>query len=42
VQAQETGTVWTVPQLRAFLNTARQHQLFAFFHLAAYTGHAVE
>jgi len=42
VQAQETGTVWTVPQLRAFLNTARQHRLFAFFHLAAYTGHAVE
>ncbi len=38
VQAQEPGTVWTVAQLRAFLNTARQHRLFAFFHLAAYTG----
>lgn len=30
-QAQEPGTVWTVVQLRAFLNTARQHRLFAFF-----------
>jgi hypothetical protein len=25
-------------QLRAFLATARQHRLFAFFHVAAYTG----
>jgi integrase len=30
--------VWTVDQLRAFLDTARQHRLFAFFHVAAYTG----
>jgi integrase len=37
-QASEPGTVWTVAQLRAFLATARQHRLFAFFHLAAYTG----
>jgi len=37
-QAPESGTVWTVAQLRAFLNTARQHRLFAFFHIAAYTG----
>jgi integrase len=37
-QTHEPGTVWTVGQLRAFLNTARQHRLFAFFHLAAYTG----
>ena len=37
-QAQEPGTVWTVAQLRAFLATARQHRLFAFFHVAAYTG----
>jgi integrase len=37
-QAQEPGTVWTVAQLRAFLTTARQHRLFAFFHAAAYTG----
>ena len=37
-QANEPGTVWTVAQLRAFLNTARQHRLFAFFHVAAYTG----
>ena len=32
------GAVWTVAQLRAFLATARQHRLFAFFHVAAYTG----
>jgi integrase len=37
-QAQEPGTVWTVAQLRTFLATARQHRLFAFFHVAAYTG----
>ena len=37
-QAHEPGTVWTVAQLRAFLATARQHRLFAFFHIAAYTG----
>ena len=37
-QAQEPGTVWTVAQLRAFLATAEQHRLFAFFHVAAYTG----
>jgi integrase len=35
---QEPGTVWTVAQLRAFLTTARQHRLSAFFHIAAYTG----
>jgi integrase len=38
VQAHERGTVWTVAQLRAFLATARQHRLSAFFHVAAYTG----
>ena len=38
VQVQEPGTVWTLAQLRAFLDTARQHRLFAFFHVAAYTG----
>jgi integrase len=37
-QAHEPGTVWTVTQLRGFLATARQHRLFAFFHVAAYTG----
>ena len=37
-QAHEPGTVWTVAQLRAFLATARQHRLWAFFHVAAYTG----
>jgi integrase len=35
---REPGTVWTITQLQAFLATARQHRLFAFFHLAAYTG----
>ena len=38
LQAQEPGIVWTVAQLPAFLATARQHRLFAFFHVAAYTG----
>jgi integrase len=37
-QTQEPGTVWTIAQLRAFLATAGQHRLFAFFHAAAYTG----
>lgn len=35
---QEPGTVWTVAQLRAFLDTAARHRLGAFFHVAAYTG----
>jgi integrase len=34
----DPGTVWTIAQLRAFLATARQDRLFAFFHVAAYTG----
>ena len=38
VPTREPGTVWTIAQLQAFLATARQHRLFAFFHLAAYTG----
>jgi len=38
VQAQEPGTVWTIAQLRTFLATAQQHRLFAFFHVAAFTG----
>jgi integrase len=38
VPARQPGTVWTIAQLQAFLATARQHRLFAFFHLAAYTG----
>ena len=37
-QGSEPGTVWTVAQLRAFLDTAAQHRLGAFFHVAAYTG----
>ena len=31
-------SVWTIAQLRAFLVAARQHRLFAFFYVAAYTG----
>jgi integrase len=38
VHTPEPGTVWTVAQLRAFLGTAAQHRLGAFFHVAAYTG----
>lgn len=34
----EPGQAWTPAQLRAFLDTAGQHRLFAFYHLAAYTG----
>jgi integrase len=34
----EPGRVWTPAQLRAFLDTAGQHRLFAFYRLAAYTG----
>jgi integrase len=34
----ELGTVWTPGQLGAFLITAQGHRLFAFYHLAAYTG----
>ena len=37
-QTPEPGTVWTVAQLRAFLDTAAHHRLGAFFHVAAYTG----
>ena len=36
--AAEPGTVWHPAQLAAFLTTARGHRLFAFYHLAAYTG----
>lgn len=34
----ESGKVWTPVQLRAFLATVATHRLFAFYHLAAYTG----
>ncbi|GAA3471950.1 hypothetical protein GCM10018965_065030 [Nonomuraea roseola] len=30
--------IWTPGQLREFLASAAEHRLFAFFHLAAYTG----
>jgi integrase len=36
--ARERGEIWTAGQLRVFLDVARRHRLFAFFHLAAYTG----
>jgi integrase len=36
--AAEPGTVWHPAQLAAFLATAQGHRLFAFYHLAAYTG----
>ena len=34
----EPGTVWAPTQLGAFLGIAQGHRLFAFYHLAAYTG----
>jgi integrase len=34
----ERGQIWTAGQLRLFLDVARAHRLFAFYHLAAYTG----
>jgi len=34
----ELAEVWEPPQLRVFLQTAADHRLFAFFHLAAFTG----
>jgi integrase len=35
---REPGGIWAPGQLAAFLGTAKGHRLFAFFHLAAYTG----
>jgi integrase len=35
---RERGEIWTAGQLRVFLDVARGHRLFAFYHLAAYTG----
>jgi integrase len=37
-RSAEPGTIWTPAQLRTFLAVARRHRLFAFFHVAAYTG----
>lgn len=36
-RTSSTG-MWTPADLHAFLETARSHRLFPFFHLAAYTG----
>lgn len=35
---RERGDIWTASQLRVFLDVARGHSLFAFFHPAACTG----
>ncbi|HEX2176665.1 MAG TPA: tyrosine-type recombinase/integrase [Nocardioidaceae bacterium] len=35
---REVGGLWTTDQLRAFLQAARQHRLYAFYRLAAYSG----
>jgi integrase len=35
---RERGQIWTAGQLRVYLEGARSHRLFAFYHLAAYTG----
>jgi integrase len=35
---RERGEVWSTTQVRAFLDQARGHRLFAFYHLASYTG----
>lgn len=37
-EVKEPGTVWTTDQLKAFLRFAQDHRLWAFFHVAAYTG----
>jgi integrase len=34
----ERGQIWTAGQLRVYLDVAKGHRLFAFYHLAAYTG----
>lgn len=35
---REVGEIWTPGQLQIFLQVATDHRLFAFYHLAAYTG----
>lgn len=35
---READGIWTPAQLRVFLQAVREHRLFAFYHLAAYTG----
>ncbi|MFI7147305.1 tyrosine-type recombinase/integrase [Nonomuraea sp. NPDC050022] len=37
-ETSEPGAVWTAAQLRSFLTAARDHRLWTFFHVAAYTG----
>jgi integrase len=38
IRASTPGQVWTMEHLRIFLASIRTHRLYAFFHLAAYTG----
>jgi integrase len=35
---REPGQIWTPEQFRTFMRVANGHRLYAFFHLAAYTG----
>jgi integrase len=35
---RERGQIWTPGQVRAFLDTAKVHRLFAFYHLALHSG----
>src|SRR5215469_7943602 len=39
--ASEPARVWTADQLCAFLAAAKSHRLYAFYHLAVYTGRGV-
>lgn len=38
IKTLKPGQVWTMAHLRIFLASIRTHRLYAFFHLAAYTG----
>jgi len=38
IRTSNPGQVWSMAHLRIFLTSIRTHRLYAFFHLAAYTG----
>ena len=38
IKMSEPGQVWSMAHLRIFLASIRTHRLYAFYHLAAYTG----
>gem|GEM_PF-590792 len=38
LKMSEPGQVWSMAHLRIFLASIRTHRLYAFYHLAAYTG----